>query len=204
MLRYFSWSARVLGHLSSAYLLLVSVSSVVTFFLGVPPTVPHKGLDLVPVNSYSYRHRCSLLPWPRRAMKYFALALLLVLASGCRRTPVEANNTLGVVLTTDKRIYAPQDGITLQVENQTSDPILVRDCTEMEQRQEQRWEFVGHLGGCQGTFNSVGVGNWSRWGRTSLGVAYPAGEYRVAVMVLLEEDWEQQERAVSEAFTITR
>ena len=137
-------------------------------------------------------------------MKYLALALLLVLASGCGRNLVEATNTLGVVLTTDKRIYAPQDGITLQIENQMSDPILVRDCIEMERRQEQQWEFVGHLSGCQGTFDAIGVGSLTRQGRTSLEAAYPEGEYRMAVMVLLQQDWEQQERAVSEAFRITR
>ena len=137
-------------------------------------------------------------------MKYLALVLLLVFASGCDRNPVAATGTLDVVLTTDKRLYGPQDDIMLEIENHTSDPILVRHCTEIEQRREKQWEFVGHLGGCQGTFTSLGVGFGFRWGGSSLGGAYREGEYRMAVMVLLQEDWQQQERAVSEAFTITQ
>ena len=135
-------------------------------------------------------------------MNYLALALLLVFVSGCGRSPVDANDPLNVVLTTDKLIYPPQEFIYIQIENQTLDAVLVRNCIEIERRQEQQWESMGHLSDCQGTFDSVPVG--SKFGRgTSLGDAYPGGVYRVANMVLLQGDWKQQERAVSNAFTIT-
>lgn len=134
-------------------------------------------------------------------MKYLVLALLLV-AAGCRSNPVEGTGTPEVIITTDKQAYLPEERIGLRVENKMPDPILVKECFELDRQTEDGWAFAGHGNSCQNVHHRCEVGCSMGWGLGALGPGYPAGTYRFAMEVMLQADWEQAVRMVSEPFTL--
>lgn len=138
---------------------------------------------------------------PVARVKY--LALLLLLLPSCRGDLVVAtDDTLDVIFTTDKNVYAPREDVTLWIENKMPDPILIRDCIEIERREASTWNPVGNQGSCGGTFSPVEVGFLQELRPGALDAVVSEGTYRFANDVLLQQDWRQSARVYTQAVEV--
>jgi hypothetical protein len=131
------------------------------------------------------------------------LALLPLLLPACRGNPVVAtDDALDVIFTTDKSLYALREDVTLWIENKMPDPILIRDCIQIERREAGTWELVGNQGSCRGTFSPVEVGLMKELRPGALDAVVSEGTYRFANDVLLQQDWKQSARVYTGAIEV--
>ena len=137
-------------------------------------------------------------------MRYLAPILLLLLLASCREIPVEETNSLDILFDTKRSEYQKNQNIALVMQNNTMDTILIySECLEMDQKINGEWEFYAYEGDvCSSASNKMTVGASFEWEGIFWGVEIPEGEYRLAMDILLQEDWRQRERLVSRAFEI--
>lgn len=122
----------------------------------------------------------------------------------CRELPVEDSNDVEVALTMERSEYKSDQRIAFSLTNNTNDAILVyRNCLQVDQKINGEWEFFTYeQDTCHSTNSRVPVGTFSRWGGVFFNREVAEGEYRVAMDVLLQEDWRQRERITSNSFKI--
>ena len=137
-------------------------------------------------------------------MRYLSPLLFILLIVGCRELPVEDTNDVEVALTVEQGEYRSNQRVTFSLKNNTSDPILAYEsCLQVDQRKNGEWEFLAYLNEiCHSTNNRVPVGHGSTWEGVLLDGELAEGDYRLALEVLLQEDWRQRERVVSNSFKI--
>ena len=137
-------------------------------------------------------------------MRYLALLLVLLLVASCRETPVEETNSLGVVFDTTQSEYRKNQTIGLVMENNTMDTILIySQCLQMDQKVNGEWVFYAYeRDSCSSASNKMVVGSSFELEGVFWDAEIPEGEYRLAMDILLQEDWRQRERLVSRAFQI--
>ena len=137
-------------------------------------------------------------------MSKFSILLIILFIAGCRELPVEEENTVEVSFLTNRSEYRFGQIIELSLANNTEDSILAYHCVEIDQMVDGAWEFVGYWGGCQSESSRYSVGAGFTQSAQGLGDVYTEGQYRLAVDILLQEDWRQRERIVTRAFKMKR